>query len=88
MKKIPGCLGYIGNEILPSNMGSLISQYKPANQYNGMSAKGFERCSAVVKQFFLENKQKIHGSHVLTTFSYPYHPWDERSSYLLGMVEF
>ena len=46
-EKNPGCLGYIGDEILPSYVGIIISHYKdPYEPISRMEChKGFERCS-------------------------------------------
>ena len=48
-KRPPGCLEYIGDEILPSYIGIKISHEIriPINQpgFNGMSFTGFQRCS-------------------------------------------
>ena len=46
-KRAPGCLGCIGDEILPNHMGILISQYKDPYQPTSImeSSKGFFRGS-------------------------------------------
>ena len=46
-KRAPGCLGCIGDELLPSYMGVLISQYKDPYQPTSImeSSKGFFRGS-------------------------------------------